>query len=314
MLVTWPCVLLLLDFWPRGRLRARADLAPRLREKLPLFALAVASATTTLWAQSRGGAVRPLGDLALGVRLENALAAHAAYLQDAVWPAGLAVFYPHPGRGVDPTAVGLGALFLVVGTALAWWQRRRRPWLGVGWLWYVGMLLPVIGLVQVGQAARADRYLYLPLLGLWIAAVWTLFDALRARPLARRLAAAACVAALCALCVATRAQLAHWKDSESLFLHALRVTERNQVAHINLGLWLTRQGRLDEASSHLMAGLRASPRSSVGAGLLADVRVAQGRTREAIHLYERALRLDPGSPRWQRKLDALRAQPEESAR
>lgn len=305
MLVTWPFVLLLVDAWPLRRLTRREDLAPRVREKLPLFALAALAAALTLWTQSQASAVRPLSELALWVRVENALAAYAAYTADAFWPSGLAVFYPHPGRAVPLLQVALGATLLAATSAVAMWQRERRPALLVGWLWYVGMLVPVIGLVQAGQAARADRYLYLPLIGLWIAVVWTLFDALRPHAALRRIAAALALGCVLALSVVTRAQIAHWKDSESLFLHALRVTEKNQVAHINLGLWLTRQGRLDEAAAHLLAGLRASPRSSVGSGLLADVRAAQGRTAEAIHLYRRALAIDPSAQRWRRPLAAL---------
>jgi tetratricopeptide (TPR) repeat protein len=253
---------------------------------------------------------RPLAggsELSFWLRIENALAAYAGYTADAFWPSGLAVFYPHPGRSVPALHALSGALLLACVSGVALWQRRRRPQLLVGWLWYVGMLVPVIGLVQAGQAARADRYLYLPLVGLWLAVVWTLFDALRSRAAARRIAAGLAVVWVLALAATTRAQIAHWKDSESLFLHALRVTDRNQVAHINLGLWLSRQGRLDDASRHLMAGLRASPGSSVGAGLLADVRAAQGRGAEAIRLYRRALQIDPAAQRWRRPLAALLA-------
>lgn len=305
MLVSWPLVLLLVDVWPLRRLTARADLAPRLREKLPLLALAALSAGVTLWTQSRSSALQLLSDLGPWVRAKNALAAYAAYTGDAFWPSGLAVFYPHPGDEIALSGVVAGAALLLGVAAVSFGLRRRCPALGVGWLWYVGMLVPVIGLVQVGQAARADRYLYLPGIGLWIALVWTLFDAVRPYAALRRVAAGAALAGLVALSLVTRAQIAHWKDSQSLFLHALRVTERNHVAHINLGLWLTRQGRLDEAAAHLLAGLRASPGSSVGSGLLANVRVAQGRSAEAIQLYRRALAIEPTAHRWRRKLAAL---------
>jgi tetratricopeptide (TPR) repeat protein len=200
--------------------------------------------------------------------------------------------------------VAAGAALLAFGAALAAWQWRRRAYLAVGFLWYAGMLVPVIGLVQVGQAARADRYAYLPLVGLAIALVWAGFDALRDRPRARRAAAAAAAALVAALAVATRAQLATWRDTEALFLHAIAVTGDNHVAQVNLGLLRLKQGRLDEASAHLLAGLRLAPRSAIAAGLLGDVRAAQGRGEEAIRLYRRALELDPGAHRWRRPLAA----------
>jgi hypothetical protein len=314
MLVTWPFVLLLLDAWPLGRLtRADGSLdAGRVRaaiaEKWALFALAAVAAAIALATQHSTRALRSLDSLAALPRVANAASAYAHYALDAVWPSGLAVYYPHPGVRVPGASVAAGAALLAAGAALAAWQWRRRPYLAVGFLWYVGMLVPVIGLVQVGQAARADRYAYVPLVGLAIALVWTVFDAVRARPLARRAAAAAALAAVVALAVATRAQLATWRDTETLFQHAIAVTQRNHVAQVNLGLLRLKQGRLDEASAHLLAGLRLAPRSAIAAGLLGDVRAAQGRTEEAIRLYRRALELEPGAHRWRRPLaDALAA-------
>ena len=313
MLVSWPFVLLLLDAWPLRRLGRGASLeGARVRaalvEKLPLFALAALASVITLATQSGDRTLRSLEDIAVATRMANALAAYAHYTLDAFWPAGLAVFYPHPGEEVAAGAVLAGAGLLLLGTALAVWQWRPRPYLAVGWLWYVGMLVPVIGLVQVGQAARADRYCYLPLIGLAIAVVWWVFDAVRSRTAVRRLAVGASLAAVAALATTARSQLETWQSSESLFLHALRVTERTHVAHINVGLVYWRQERLDEASAHLTAGLRIAPRSSVGAGLLAGVRVDQGRGEEAIRLYRQALAIAPRAKRWRAPLAAALAE------
>ena len=314
MLVTWPLVLLLVDAWPLGRL-TRADgrldggrVRAAVAEKWALFALAAIAAGIALATQHATRSLRSLDSLAALPRVANAVSAYAHYTLDAVWPTGLAVHYPHPGARVPLASVAAGAALLVAGTAAAAWQWRRRPYLAVGWLWYVGMLVPVIGLVQVGQAARADRYAYLPLVGLAIALVWAAGDALRGRPRARRAGGALALAAVAALAVATRAQLASWRDSETLFLHAIAVTANNHVAQVNLGLVRMQQGRLDEAAAHLLAGLRLAPRSAVAAGLLADVRVAQGRSEEAIRLYRRALELEPAAHRWRRPLaEALAA-------
>jgi tetratricopeptide (TPR) repeat protein len=309
MLVTWPFVLLLLDLWPLGRLTRDGSLdASRLRravaEKWPLFALVLGVAVVTLATQSAGGALRSVGDVRIGPRVANALAAYAHYTQDVFWPRNLAVFYPYPGAKVAVGEVIAGAALLLCGSAAALWRWNRRPCLVVGWLWYVGMLVPVIGLLQVGQSARADRYAYLPLVGLALAVVWGIGDRVASHRAARRAAIGAALAAIAALAVATRAQLAVWQDSEALFLHALRVTEKNHVAHINLGLVYWRRERLDEASAHLLAGLRIAPRSSIGTGLLGNVRIAQGRTEEAIRLYRRALALEPEVDRWRSPLAA----------
>jgi len=170
-----------------------------------------------------------------------------AYLGKSLWPTGLAVFYPHSGADLSGLGVGLSALLLLALTATAWLQRVERPYLAVGWLWYLGMLVPVIGLVQVGSQAMADRYTYLPLIGLAIAVAWgvpELFARLPGRRIAVPLLA---VSAVAALTVTTSLQLRHWRDSEALFRHSLRVTERNHVAHSYLGAALLEQGRTAEA-------------------------------------------------------------------
>ncbi len=255
ILVTLPFVLLLLDFWPLRRLErsdapGRFDMAKvrtAIIEKLPLFALVAGFSILTLIAQNTGGAVASLDQIDTSTRLGNSLASYATYIGKFLWPTGLAVFYPHSGETLSGIVVALSALLLVTITAGTWSQRRKRPYLAVGWLWYLGTLVPVIGLVQVGSQAMADRYTYLPLIGLSIAAAWGVPDLCTRLP-ARRIALpllAACTIA--ALTVATSFQLRHWRDSEALFRHALRVTERNHVAHSYLGAALLEQGRTADA-------------------------------------------------------------------
>jgi tetratricopeptide (TPR) repeat protein len=287
VLVPWPFVLLLLDAWPLGRLGRAA-----LREKLPLLALSAGAAAATWLAQRAGAAVRSLDELSLPARAANALASLADYLAQSFWPAAMAVFYPHPGDALPLAKAALGAALLAGVTALAVATRRRRPWLLVGWLWFLVCLAPVSGLVQVGQAARADRYMLLPHIGLALAVAFEARAWARARG-ARLALAAAGIAALCACAWLTVAQLRVWRDSESLFVHALRVTDGNHVAHINLGMELYREERVEEASAHLAAALRLVPGSPIAAGWLGQVRAAQGRDREAIQLLRAALRALP---------------------
>jgi Flp pilus assembly protein TadD len=201
-----------------------------------------------------------------------------------------------------------GAALLGAFSGLGFALRRSRPWILVGWLWFVLLWAPVSGLVQVGQAARADRYMLLPHVGLAIAVAWTAWSWAGSRRAARIAVGGAAAAALVACALATQAQVRVWRDSESLFVHALRVTEGNHVAHTNLGIVLFRAGRLDEAAAHLAAGLRLAPRSTIAAGWLGMARLQQGREEEAIRLLGAALRAAPEREDWRLGLSgALRA-------
>jgi protein O-mannosyl-transferase len=300
MVVTLPIVLLLLDFWPLGRAdpaRPWRSWLPRLLlEKLPLLALSLASSAVTLLAQSGGGAVSASARLPLGSRAGNALLATAWYLEKAFWPASLAAFYPHPGLGPGgmPTwkVLGAGALLLAI-SALAIRQWRRRPWLAVGWAWYLVALLPVIGLVQVGRQGMADRYSYLPLIGIFAALAWSLPwpPALRLR---RWLVAGAAGAAVLALAVAARAQAETWRDTGSLFTRATAVDRDNWLAWGNLGLWHFDQGRRDEALRAFREAVRAAPWDADGWANVAACHAAEGRWGLAAEALERAVALAPG--------------------
>jgi tetratricopeptide (TPR) repeat protein len=295
MLVTLPFVLLLLDYWPLGRCTAAPGARPPwflVLEKIPLLALAAASSAVTLWAQRSGEAMRTVEGFPLAERWSNAAVAYVTYLWKTVWPRDLAVFYPHPGAGLPPWKVGASLLVLILITAVALRARRRSPYLIVGWLGYLGTLVPVIGLVQVGSQSMADRYTYLPLIGLFVIVAWGLPDALRR--LGGWLVVPAAIV-IVALSVSTRAQLEVWRTSETLFEHALEVTERNYVAHNNLGIVAAEGGRLDEAIGHYEAAVRIQPNHAPLHVNLANALVKQSRHDEAYRHYRRALELDADS-------------------
>ena len=263
MAVTLPFVMLLLDYWPLGRLqgdpaKAWPDariLAGAVVEKLPLMVLAAFAAVVAFYAQGEAGNFSYASDLSFETRLSNIVGAYVAYLADSFWPSGLAIFYPIP---IDPPArwwVAGASMWLLALTALAFRCAARRPYLVVGWLWFVGMLVPVVGLVQVGMQARADRYMYLPLVGIAIAFSWGAVDLYRSR-FASRLASwrygrstgmTLAAIALMVLGVCSSRQLSHWRDSIALFGRAVAVTRDNHLAHYNLGTALGQAGRIEEA-------------------------------------------------------------------
>jgi len=303
MVVTLPFALLLVDAWPLGRLGGLTPdepfdprkAWPLLREKLPLFALSLASAAVTVVAQ-REVAISSLEGISLGDRVANAVVSIAAYLGQTVWPSGLAAFYPHPSVGGAPLAwwmVAGSAMLLVALSVIAFACRRSCPWLPWGWLWFLGTLVPVIGIVQVGVQARADRYTYIPSIGILVAACWTvgwLAGASRARRIA---AAAISAAALAALAAAAAAQVETWRSSEALWRHAIAVTERNWAAWAGLGDALHESGRFEESVAAGQESLRMNPRNArawnvVGIGL-----AQLGRMDEAASHLQEAVRLDP---------------------
>jgi len=259
MLVTLPCVLLLLDLWPLDRLgRTPGRWALRVLEKLPLLALVAASAVLTLAAQQ--DAMAPLAARPLDMRVANAVVSVMVYLQQTFVPWPLAIPYPFDPERLTWWRVGGACALIAALTAWALWQwRRGRPYAIVGWLWFLGTLVPVIGIVQVGEQAHADRYTYFPHIGLFIALVWTGFEAVRRWPAVRRPLAGATMLFLAACLVLAHLQIGKWKDSETLFRHALAVTEANFVAHNNLGKALMEQGAYDEAREQFEASVTLSP-------------------------------------------------------
>lgn len=299
--VTLPALLLLLDYWPLGRLRgdagrARPDAARLWRallEKLPLFAIAAAAAAVTFFVQREYGAMDHGDALPFSARVANALIAYVAYLRDSFWPRGLAVFYPHL---LGETSRGLAvacALFLLALSAAALRGAARHPYLLVGWLWYLVALLPMIGLVQVGLQARADRYTYVPLVGLATALAWGGAALAGRAPRARTASAAAAVAATLALAAMAHRQVGTWRDSTALFRHALDVTRDNYIAEEGLARERLRGGALEEAEQRFREALRIKPRWAEAHFGLARTLSAQGRTAAAAQRFAVGLRLAP---------------------
>lgn len=305
MLVTLPFLLLLLDWWPLGRVRGGAVPAAAGRsvegrswgflfmEKVPWLMLSVASSIATLWAQHSGGAIAPTTLFPLLTRLANALYSYATYLYKTFWPWPLAFFYPHPGLPPLVQVVGIGVA-LVILTGLALRVRLDRPYLTVGWLWFLGMLVPVIGLVQVGVQATADRYTYLPLTGLFIALAWSLWDWAGSRGMRRRVVLIFFAAVLLAMVPMTRAQVRTWKDSFTLNRHAIEVVEGNYVAHHNLAVLLFLRGQLDAAIGHYRKALASHPGDAKSHNHLAVALVQKGALESAEHHFQEAIRIDTG--------------------
>ena len=325
MAVTLPFVLLLVDFWPLRRLGRRAIL-----EKVPLMAMAAIAGVLTFLAQRNEAQLESsaaLEHLPFSVRAANAAVSYAGYMAKAVWPAGLAAFYPAHPHSLASTLAASAIVLAITAAAVKW--VRRHPYLLVGWLWYVGMLVPVIGIVQqVGDHFMADRYAYLPMVGLSIAAIWTVADAIAQRPRMRRGAAVLSVLWLGALAAAAARQTTFWADSRKLFEHGLAVTEGNYIlandlgvvlerkdgpsaeaealfrqairfkanhapAHTNLGLELLRSGELEEARTHLAEAVRMNPRLAMAQANLGVLFAGEGNYEEARRRLEESVRLDP---------------------
>ena len=273
MLVTIPVLLLLLDWWPLGRKETWRRL---LWEKVPMLVLSAGAASAAMWAQARGGSVAAIEQLPLGLRLENAVVSYVRYLGKTVWPTNLAVFYPFPPGGIPVWEVwgSLAVLAAITWATLA--VRRDRPWLTAGWLWYLLSLLPVIGIVQVGMQAMADRYLYVPMIGLLMAVTWECRVIAARSAVSARLAAAAAALVLVVCAGFTWRQIHYWQDGVTLFTHAVEVTHDNFVAHDNLGVELDRRGQFEEAMAHYRETLRIKPGDRHGEENYAQANFAKG--------------------------------------
>lgn len=305
MIVTLPIVLLLLDYWPLERFPAAAGAESRLKqaarlaiEKLPLLGLAGLSAVATYVAQSRGGTTTLLEHVPLPLRLANGAIATVAYLRDAVWPVNLACFYPYPqaalrsGGLAQPEALASIAVVVALSIAAAWLGRRYR-YFAVGWFWYLITLVPVIGIIQVGRQARADRYTYLPLVGIAIIVVYGLHDLLAKNPRWQPRARAAGATLVLLLAVMTWRQTRVWHDDLTLFSHAARVIPRNETAEMNLGTKLVQLGRVDEGIEHLKLAIECRPDYAAAYRNLGIALESAGQPRQAEICFRKGLELQP---------------------
>lgn len=305
MLVTLPFVLLLLDFWPLARwgriagpgvrpslFPGAAGAAWLLAEKVPFLMLSAGSSIITYLAQQKGNAI--ILAYPLGFRISNALVSMVTYLEKTVWPAHLAFLYPYP-NGIPAWKMTGAALILGCFSALAVGLAGRWPFLAVGWLWYLGTLVPVLGLVHVGQHASADRYTYIPLIGIFIAVAWSL-PGPGSSQTRRGIAAVVSVVALAVLSVTSFLQVGHWRTNITLFGHGVAVTRENFIAENNLGNALALDGRLDEAVAHYRAAIRIYPWDLKARTNLGLTLISLGRTAAAVAEYQEVLRLSPGHP------------------
>jgi len=291
MLVTWPFVLLLLDYWPLARLNL-GHAWPLVKEKIPFFVFTAAECVATFVAQKHGSAVVSVESLPLGVRSGNGLISYASYLEKLAWPTDMAALYPIPQYLLIWKVILAGVLLLGI-SALLFVLRRKHPFLLMGWLWYCGTLVPVIGLVQVGSQAMADRYTYIPSLGVFILAVWGVGE-LTCRWRYQAAVVSTMGVIVIILCTAlTRRQIGYWQDEETLFRHALAVTKNNSVAHFNLGYALDEKSRINEAISQYQEAIRLNPKDAEAHNNLGVDLNKKGQTDEAINEYLEAIRLKP---------------------
>ena len=303
MLVTLPFVLLLLDLWPLNRFsleqpdrsnnaQQRSTALGLVLEKIPLFVLAAMSSAVTFYAQKQAQAIVPLEAIPFKVRTANALVSYANYIAKMIWPSNLAARYPHPGMHSGLKIAGACLLLAAVSLGVIR-VIKHRPYFTVGWLWYLGTLVPVIGLVQVGGQAMADRYTYVPHIGLFIVIAWGAPELAAQWRHRKILLAVLAIALLSILTAVTWKQAGYWKNSITLFEHTLAVTSNNWLAHNNLGAALSAQGRMDEAMGHYLEAVRIKPDYVDAHNNLGKAFYKKGRTKEAISHYLQALRKKP---------------------
>jgi len=317
MLVTWPLLLLLLDYWPLRRIATVAEdirkvgwlRARVVVEKIPLVALALASSMVTFLVQRQGGSVRTWDEMPIGYRVANSLLSYGAYIRQTLWPVDLAFFYPidiHQRKmlGLDVATV---AVLLVAITGVVVWQWRRRPYLVVGWLWFLGTLVPVIGLVQVGGQMRADRYMYIPQIGLLLMTAW-LLAGMATTNARRKVIATLAVMSVVTCSALTWRQVGTWRNNATLASHALAVTDGNALANYLMGVSLQKADQPDDAETYFREALLLNSRDAFAAHDLAILLFQRGELDEAFRYFEETVKRDPSFARGFAGLAAVEGQ------
>ncbi len=301
MLVTLPFTLLLLDLWPLGRLSRDKPLAPVIIEKFPLFALTLVSSVVTFMTQQSSGAVADITNVTHGMRAANSVVSYATYLFKTVWPSGLAIFYPFPINNIQSWRIAGATLLIVIISAFTFKYIKKAPFLFTGWFWFLGVLVPVIGIIQVGNQTRADRYMYVPMIGLSIIAVWGasgLADKYTLRRPEKRqqlnkIMAAAAVAVLTVFALISFVQIGHWKSTITMFKHTLAVTKNNAHAHSNLGVAYGKIGEYEKAKENFIKAIAIAPKNHESHYNLGLANFNLGNPGEAIKNNKDALKIKP---------------------
>ena len=321
MLVTLPMVFLLLDYWPLGRLHPGRTFArhpsgsqaggrsfvPLVLEKLPLLVISIATGVVAYIAQARSDAITAFGSSPLQIRLANAVISYCMYILKAIWPQDLAMYYPFPTQLPPWWQIAAGVLVLSGVTVFALRNRQALPCILVGWFWYVGTLVPVIGLVRLGGQAMADRYTYVPLVGLFLLVAWGVWDLAKSSVTRAYLVAAISVVSIGAFFVVAAIQIRYWRDDVTLFRHTLLVTKDNWPVENNLGRALMDLGRLDEALGHIRRSIQINPGHGKAYVNLGTTLARAGRTAEAVSTFKQALQIDRGNAEAHYNLAALLA-------
>lgn len=309
MLVSLPLVLLALDYWPLERWKdsGKRPFVRLLIEKTPLLAMCLAACVVTLFAQRQGGAVRSFETYPMGVRIANALVAYVTYLAKMLWPCNLSTFYPHPGNTLPIWQVAAAGLCLALVTCAAVMMRRRQPYVMLGWTWFVATLVPVIGLVQVGGQAMADRYSYIPLIGLFIAVTWGICDISKRLRLDPKYLVAPAAAVLVILTACAWLQVRCWRSEKALLDRAMRSTNRDCIVRTWMADYLLSQGQIDQAKQVLSSATEGTPGYAQTCNAMGCVLIEEGKLSEAEAQYRKAIRVRPNMAEAHNNLGTLLA-------
>jgi protein O-mannosyl-transferase len=313
MLVTLPFVLLLLDYWPLNRFKPKRSIISLFAEKIPLFVMVIASSVITFIAQKQGGTMRITEDYSFAVRAANAFISYIQYIYKMIWPANLSYFYLHPGPNVSFFYAAISAALLLAVTILAFRYSKNHRYLVTGWLWYLGTLVPVIGFVQVGIQAMADRYSYITLTGLFIIVAWGLPELLAKWHYRKIVLWCSSISVLFILTALTYSQSQYWKDSVTLYQHALNAAPDNWKVNMDLAQTLLRQGRTAESIRRAEESVKLKPDCIDAINVLGVVYYYAGKTDQAIAQFNQALKINPNYKDARKNLSIVLAKKSQTA-